>query len=267
MKLIQINNATFSYGKEEIFQNINLEIKKGEIFCLFGPNGCGKSTLIQCLLGILNLSSGTISLGGKDVRSMKPQEIAREAAYIPQVHEKPFPFKVIDVVLMGRATYAGFFSIPTNKDREIAEEALETVGIAHFKERPYTQLSGGETQLVLVARALAQQTPILIMDEPTAHLDFRHELSFLETIVKLVEKTDIAVIMATHFPNQAFYFENCNISSRIALMNNKKITAQGRPLAVLTADNMASTFNIQSKVLSYEWEDGYVRQIVPLKTF
>lgn len=266
MALIQVDNATFSYGKERVFQNISLEINKGEIFSLFGPNGCGKSTLIQCLLGILNLSGGTIRLGGKDVKSMKPQEIAREVAYIPQVHEKSFPFKVIDVVLMGRVAYTGLFSIPATNDREIAEEALKRVGMIHYKEKPYTQLSGGETQLVLVARALAQQTSILIMDEPTAHLDFRHELSFLETIIQLVKETDITVIMATHFPNHAFYFENHNISTRVALMNDNKITVQGSPLKVLTADNMSSTFNIQSKVLSFQWEEGDSRQIVPLKT-
>ena len=265
--MIQINNATFSYGKEAIFQNINLEIKKGEIFCLFGPNGCGKSTLIQCMLGMLSLSSGSITLGGKNVSRMKPEAIARETAYIPQVHEKPFPYKVIDVVLMGRAAYTGMFSVPTAKDRSIAEEVLKKVGIAHFMERPYTQLSGGETQLVLVARALAQQTPVLIMDEPTAHLDFRNEINFLETIVKLVQDTDLTIVMATHFPNHAFYFEGSNIMSGLALMNDKRIAVQGSPLSVLTEENMARTFNIKSKVLSYEWQGKHLHQIVPIETF
>ena len=107
---------------------------------------------------------------------MKPRMVAREIAYIPQIHDKPFPFKVIDIVLMGRVAYTGMFSIPADEDMMIAEEALQKVGIIQYRDRPYTQLSGGETQLVLVARALAQQTPILIMDEPTAHLDFRNEL-------------------------------------------------------------------------------------------
>lgn len=266
MSLIRINNASFTYDKEYIFHNISFEIKKGDIFCLFGPNGCGKSTLLQCLLGIINLCEGRILLEDTDVRSMKPQEVARKAAYIPQVHEKPFPFKVIDIVLMGRASYTGFFAMPAKVDRTIAEESLEKVNMLSFKERPYTQLSGGETQLVLVARALAQQTPILIMDEPTSHLDFRHELSFLETIGRLVKDTMITVVMATHFPNHAFYFENRGISSKIALMNDSKIIVQGDPSSVLTAGNMAQTFNIYSKVLSYQWEKVNIRQIVPLKT-
>jgi iron complex transport system ATP-binding protein len=265
--MIMINNASFSYGKDKIFQNINIEINKGEIFILFGPNGCGKSTLIQCILGILSLSSGSIFLRGKDVSTLKPQEVAREAAYIPQMHEKPFPYKVIDVVLMGRAAYTGVFSRPTLKDRKIAEEVLERVGISHFKDRPYTQLSGGETQLVLVARALAQQTPILIMDEPTAHLDFRNELSFLETTMKLVQETDMTIVMATHFPNHAFYFEGSDANSGLALMNNKNIIVQGSPREVLNESNMASTFNIESRVIFYEWKGRNLRQIVPLKTF
>jgi iron complex transport system ATP-binding protein len=263
--MIKVSNATFAYDKEEIFRDINLDINEGEIFCLFGPNGCGKSTLIQCILGILRLKSGSITLRGQDISTMKPQMVAKEAAYIPQVHDKPFPFKVIDVVMMGRTAYTGMFSLPGSEDKKIAEEALERVGISQFKDRPYTQLSGGETQLVLVARALAQQTPALIMDEPTAHLDFRNELGFLETAVKLVKSTGITVIMATHSPNHALYFEGCAINTRIALMNNQEIVFQGTPSSVLTVENMASTFNIDSKVLPYIWEEQQMMQLVPLK--
>jgi iron complex transport system ATP-binding protein len=263
--MIKVSNATFSYDKEEIFKDINLDINEGEIFCLFGPNGCGKSTLIQCILGILNLESGSIVLRGQDVSTMKPQMVAKVAAYIPQVHDKPFPFKVIDVVMMGRTAYTGMFSLPGSEDRKIAEEAMERVGISHFRDRPYTQLSGGETQLVLVARALAQQTPALIMDEPTAHLDFRNELGFLETTVKLVKTTGITVIMATHSPNHALYFEGCALKTRVALMNNQQIVLQGTPSSVLTVENMTSTFNIESKVLPYTWEEHQMMQIVPLR--
>jgi iron complex transport system ATP-binding protein len=264
--MITVSKATFSYGNGNVFENINLDINKGEIFCLFGPNGCGKSTLIQCILGILRLSSGSISLRGRDVSTLKPQEIAREVAYIPQMHEKPFPYKVIDIVLMGRAAYTGLFSIPSAEDRRIAEEVIEMVGLTQFSNRPYTQLSGGETQLVLVARALAQQTPILIMDEPTAHLDFRNELSFLETITRLVREIDKTIIMATHYPNHAVYFEGSETVSEIGLMNNQKIAVQGAPGSVLTEGNMAEVFNIESKVLLYEWMGKNLKQLVPLKT-
>jgi iron complex transport system ATP-binding protein len=263
--MINISNATFAYEKEDIFRDINLDVNEGEIFCLFGPNGCGKSTLIQCILGILNLKSGSITLKGQDVSTMKPQMVAKVAAYIPQVHDKAFPFKVIDVVMMGRTAYTGMFSLPGSEDRKIAEEALERVGITQFRDRSYTQLSGGETQLVLVARALAQQTPVLIMDEPTAHLDFRNELGFLETTVTLVKSLGITVIMATHSPNHALYFEGNSINTRVALMNNQQVAFQGMPSSVLTVENMTGTFNIDSKVLPYTWEERQMMQLIPLK--
>ncbi|MDD2471866.1 MAG: ABC transporter ATP-binding protein [Dehalococcoidales bacterium] len=267
MGIIDVRNATFSYGRENVFENIDLEINAGEVFCLFGPNGCGKSTLILCMLGVLPLSNGQISLGNRNVRGMKPSEVAKVAAYIPQSHEKPFPYKAIDVVLMGRTAHTATFSPPSPADRKIAEEALEKVGIAEFRDRPYTQLSGGETQLVLVARALAQQTPILIMDEPTAHLDFRNELNFLETIVNLVKDSGLTIIMATHFPNHAFYFEGTGVQSGLALMNNRNISVKGNPLEVLTEENMEHVFNIKSKIISYTWKNETLRQIVPLETF
>lgn len=265
--IIETRKASFSYGKQKVLEDIDLKVNEGEIFCLFGPNGCGKTTLIQCLLGILKPSGGTILLQGRDIRGMKAAEIARELAYIPQVHEKPFPYKVIDVVLMGRVSYTGLFSLPKKEDRRIAEDALDRVGMLSFKDKPYTRLSGGETQLVMVARALAQQTPVLVMDEPTAHLDFRNELGFLETIVHLVKETKITVVMATHFPNHAFYFENSNAASRVALMNDRMFYAQGRPDDVLTERNMYDIFRIKSKLISHKWEDGDVKHILPIKTY
>jgi iron complex transport system ATP-binding protein len=123
MGIIDVRNATFSYGRENVFENIDLELNAGEVFCLFGPNGCGKSTLILCMLGVLPLSNGQISLGNRNVRGMKPSEVAKVAAYIPQSHEKPFPYKAIDVVLMARTAHTATFSPPSPADRKIAEES------------------------------------------------------------------------------------------------------------------------------------------------
>jgi iron complex transport system ATP-binding protein len=267
MSIIEVKKTSFSYGHQRVLENIDLTVNEGEIFCLFGPNGCGKTTLIQCLLGILRPSAGTIKLRSRDIRNMKTVEIARELAYIPQIHEKPFPYKVIDVVLMGRVSYTGLFSLPKKEDRKTAEEALEMVGMLEFRDKPYTQISGGETQLVMVARALTQKTPVLIMDEPTAHLDFRNELTFLETIVRLVRDTKITVVMATHFPNHAFYFENSSTKSQVALMNDRMFYAQGTPDDVLTELNMYNIFNIKSKLISHEWEGESFKQIFPIRTY
>ncbi len=266
MPIIEAENVSFAYGRQEVLKGIQLKVREGEVFCLFGPNGCGKTTLIQCILGILKPQNGVIRLQDKDIKSMDIKEIAKKVAYIPQIHEKPFPYKVLDVVLMGRVSYTSLFSLPKKRDINAAKEALARVGMLSVKDKPYTQLSGGETQLVMVARALTQQTPVLIMDEPTAHLDFRNELSFLETIVQLVKDIGLTVVMATHFPNHSFYFENCHIKSRVALMSERMFYAQGRPGEVLTEKNMYDIFKIKSKFVSHQWKDGRYSQIIPLKT-
>lgn len=264
--MIEIRNLHFKYDTTSIIKDLNLSIGEGQVYCLFGPNGCGKSTLIQCILGVLRPSKGEIWIKNQNIEDFSPREIAHRVAYIPQIHEKPFPFKVIDVVLMGRTAYTNFYSAPKKEDYEYCYKALEQVGMLHYKDKPYTQLSGGETQLVLVARALTQQTPIFIMDEPTAHLDFRHELKFLETISELVEKEKKTIVMATHSPNHAFYFENCGRDTKVAIMNEHKIAIEGEASEVLTEENMELVFQIKSRLITHSWEEGNIRQIVPFKT-
>lgn len=267
MSLVEAKAASFSYGSQEIFKNINFQVNKGEIFCVIGPNGCGKTTLLDCLLGILRLNSGDILVGGKSVGRISPGELARSVAYVPQSHQKTFPYKVIDIVIMGRAPYTGFFESPSLEDIGIAEDALERVGMARFKDRPYTQLSGGEVQLVMIARALAQKTPVIIMDEPSAHLDFKHELVILETIVQLVHETGLSVVMATHFPNHAFYFENNNIVTNVALMNGMIFSEVGAPSTVLTEENLKKLYNINAAVVACRINgDTDMKQIIPIST-
>lgn len=266
MSLLSGKNVSFGYDREELFRDISFQIQQGEIFCIIGPNGCGKSTLLDCLLGTLQPQSGEIFLMGKNINILRPKDIAKHIAYVPQDHEKSFPYTVMDIVLMGRAPYTGLFSSPTLEDIRIAEEALDLLGLRKLKMRPYTRLSGGEGQLVMLARALAQQTPLIIMDEPTAHLDFKHELMIMETIVHLVREKGLSVIMATHFPNHAFYFENNAIPTQVALMNQKTFSAVGHPSEVLSEENIKSVYNINAKVISYTMEDHELKQIIPIKT-
>lgn len=267
MALVEVKDVAFSYGSGDIFQDIGFSVDRGEVFCLFGPNGCGKTTLLDCIMGILKIARGSIFLNQNNISGLNPRAIARCISFVPQVHVKTFPYRVIDVVVMGRTCYTGFFAAPSREDREIAEEALELVGLTHLKEKPYTKLSGGETQLVLVARALAQNTPLMVMDEPTAHLDFKHELIVLETIVRLVRKKGISVIMASHFPNHAYYFENNAVSTTVALMGCGSFKALGRPSQVLTEENMASVFGVSSKILSCNLGGAHqLKNIVPIHT-
>ncbi len=267
MSLIELKGASFGYDHQDIFKDINFKIGKGEIFCIIGPNGCGKTTLLDSILGILKLKGGDVLINGGSIQKMRPHEIARQVAYIPQIHTKTFPYTVMDVVLMGRAAYTGIFSSPTEEDAAVAEEALQLVGLIRLKDRPYTRLSGGEGQLVMIARALAQKTPVLIMDEPTAHLDFKHELTVLETIVQLISETGLSIIMATHFPNHAFYFENNNIKTSVALMEQRTFSLVGRPTDIISEENLMMLYNINAKVVTCGIGNGAeLKQVIPVST-
>ncbi len=255
MPLIEVKNLAFSYDGKSIFKDISFCINKGEIFCLLGPNGCGKTTLIDCILGIIKPEKGHILVEGKDTSSMKKGHLARSISYVPQGHDGTFPYTVLDMVLMGRTAHIPLFSSPTEDDIFIAKEALAQVGIASLRDRSYTELSGGEGQLVLIARALAQNSPVIIMDEPTAHLDFRHEFVILETIMALVREKKISVIMATHFPDHAFYFDGNNVPTRVAMLNQGHFIKTGTPEEVITKENIKALYGISAEVVSINSND------------
>lgn len=267
MGIIEVKDAAFAYKEKNIFSDISFSLNPGEMLCLIGPNGCGKTTLLDCILGIKKLKNGEVILNGQSIEAMKPYQVARQISYVPQSHEMTFPYRVLEIVLMGRAAYTSMFSSPKQRDIEIAESALDMVGMLGFKDRIYTQLSGGEAQMVMIARALAQQTPYIILDEPTSHLDFKHEHTVLENIVDLMREKKLGIIMATHFPNHAFYFENSGIKTSVAMFHNRRLKEIGSPSQVLSKQNMYKVFNIETKLLSYE-DDTYQKSsyIVPLST-
>ena len=267
MALISVKGAGFSYGSQVVFKDVNCAINDGEIFCIVGPNGCGKTTFLDCMLGLSRLAEGEILLEGLNIATVDISEIAKKVAYVPQSHEKTFPYMVREIVLMGRAAYTTWYGTPSEEDQEIADEALELVGLAHLKNKAYTQLSGGEGQLVMIARALAQQTQVIVMDEPTAHLDFRHEMNVLETIVRLARDENVAIVMATHFPNHAYYFENNLLNTTVALMSEANFSAVGRPSDVLSENSLKLLYNVNAKIVSCQLGDGLeLKQIVPVSS-
>lgn len=266
MSLLNLEQVSFGYNDQQlIFENISFDVHPGEIFCIIGPNGCGKTTLIDCILGINQLTNGRINVSGSDLHKLKPREFAQNIAYVPQNHTKTFPYTVLDIVVMGRTYATKMFSSPDSNQRHRAVECLEQVGLKGFENRLYTELSGGELQLVLIARALAQDSKIMVLDEPTAHLDFRHELMVLEIITWLVKEKGLTIIMATHFLNQPFYLENAGVNTRVALMNHGNFEAIGTPTEVLTKENLQNVFKIISSTGTTN-EDGINQKfIVPLK--
>ena len=267
MELIKVKNASFHYEKTEVFNDLSLKLNAGQVLCLIGSNGCGKTTLLDCILVIKKLRKGEILINGVNISKLKASQRAKEICYVPQFHRGTFPYKVLEIVVMGRAVYSGFFHMPSQKDICIAMEALEMVGMDQYKDKPYTELSGGEVQLVMIARAMAQNASIIIMDEPTSHLDMRHELIVLENIVKLVKDKGKAVIIATHAPNHAFHFENHNIATSVALMRDGGFIDYGKPKDVVNEVNLDKLYKVKTKIVDVEVDNCYtMKQILPLKS-
>ena len=258
-------DVTFGYDKgKPLFRDVSFTVKPGEVFCLFGPNGCGKTTLLDCMMGLNKVNSGAIKLLEQDVSVYKREDFAKQVAYVPQVHSRAFPYTVKQVVMMGRNAYAGAFGAPKGEDEEIAMESIRQVGLEKFADAPYTRLSGGEVQLVMLARALGQRTKIIIMDEPTCHLDFANEVRFLETLVKLCGETELSILMATHTPNHAYYFETHGLAVRVALMYEQKLAQTGAPKEVLTEEIIEKVYGIKTKIITYTDADGKEQRNIAL---
>jgi iron complex transport system ATP-binding protein len=256
-KQFEVKNISFDYDGEEIFSNISFTIDKGDVLCILGPNGTGKTTLIKCLNGLHGIKSGEILINGQDMKKLSFKQISKHIGYIPQSHVPSFPFKVFDVVLMGRAPYLNLTDSPKKEDIEIATDALKTLGIEDLKDKEYTNLSGGERQLVFLARVLCQKPDILILDEPTSHLDFGNQIKLLEIIDNL-SKTGLSIIMSSHFPDHAFLS-----STKVAIMKDKRFIDFGTPDDVVTEDNLKKAYSIDVKLIEL---DDKRKVCVPMKT-
>lgn len=185
---VEVRNLNFSYGDRQVLFDVNFSVEKGEFLSILGPNGVGKSTLFRCVLGLLPGYTGTITVNGRDSRSFTVKEAARNIAYIPQSSSPVFNYNVFDIVLMGRTSMLSCFASPRQEDRDRCHWALDKIGISHLETRCFHRLSGGERQLVLIARALVQDAPILMLDEPTANLDFGNQLRVLQQVRTLAQE-------------------------------------------------------------------------------
>jgi iron complex transport system ATP-binding protein len=200
---LRIRNLFVAYGNTPVLRGIDMDVPEGKFSVLLGKNGCGKSTLFKAAAGLLPLNKGRVEIRGKDLSRMPLSEKARQIGYLPQFHHPVFPFSVQAVVLTGRAAYV--FSNPGRRDKEKAMAAMEETGIQELKERPYTELSGGERQLVMIARLLAQEPKVILLDEPFTHLDLANQVRLLELIQRLVAR-GLTVWAVVHDPNIAFFF-------------------------------------------------------------
>mgnify|MGYP002869696788 CR=1 FL=1 len=251
-KLVEVKNISFSYDRDSpiVFENISFSIERGDVLCVLGPNGTGKTTLIKCINGLHKVNEGEVYLNGANIQSLSFKDISRMVGYIPQGHVPSFPFKVFDVVLMGRSPYINISSSPKERDREIAMNALETLGIEDLRDKSYTTLSGGERQLVFLARVLAQEPDLLILDEPTNHLDFGNQIHVLECIRGL-SKTGLGVLMTTHNPDHAFLCD-----SKVALVQRDQPVIYGSAVDVIIERNMRDAYGVDVGVMEYISKKG-----------
>jgi iron complex transport system ATP-binding protein len=236
--LVEVRGASFRYAERPIFEGLDLDVYAGEVLTVLGTNGCGKSTLLRCIGGSLSLEKGCVRIGDHDLSQLGPRAKAQKVGFLFQDHTPTFPFTVLEIALMGRTPHLGAFGGPSPHDTALAEAALEKVGILHLKSRPYTQLSGGERQLALLSRTLTQQPEVILLDEPTSHLDFKNQARCLQTIAGLAAQ-GITMIMTTHDPNHAFLF-----SGRVALMKGGAPLTVGPATQVITAQMLSATYGM-----------------------
>jgi len=243
MVSLQVQQVYFSYLDGLVLHNINLSVKAGEMVGLLGPNGSGKTTLIKLASGVLKPDQGEIKLGGSSLNQMSRKSIARSIAVVPQQFNIPFAFTTAEVVMLGRTPFLRAFAEESKIDKQLVSSALELVGISELKERRFDELSGGERQNVILAMALAQQPKLLLLDEPTVHLDITHQVEILELVRRLNVERGLTVIAAMHDLNLAsLYFD------RLVLLKEGRVSADGTPTQVLTEARIREVFSASVKV-------------------
>jgi iron complex transport system ATP-binding protein len=241
--ILSIEHIDFRYRERKILDDVSFSVHTGDICGLLGPNGSGKTTLLKCINGILNNETGRIKVKGRDIKRLSRVEIAGLIAVVPQELNIMFPFTVLQMVLMGGNGRFGFSGIPGGKDRSDAMEVLEDLGIDRLAERRYNQLSGGEKQMILIARALFQRPEIMLLDEPISHLDFKRQYTIMELIKKITGDKNLTTIITLHDPNTAGRY--CN---RLIMLNDGRIIHQGLRDNVFHAESLEAIYDMRIKI-------------------
>jgi iron complex transport system ATP-binding protein len=254
--ILKANALHYSYLPDQpVLHDVSFAAEANTILYLLGHNGCGKTTLLEILSGVRKPQAGEVWLNGADIHRIPAHHRAQRVGLVPQIHMPIFAYNVFEVVLMGRTPYLGLLGVPGRADRAIVEEAIEMVGLTGLRERPYTDLSGGERQLTLIARGLAQQTDVLLLDEPTAHLDPRNQHLVLETVSRLASQR-VSFVISSHDPNSALLY-----ADHVMVMHSGCVVAQGPPEQVLTEDILSQSYNMPVEVIYNEHRQA--RAILP----
>ena len=259
--VLEAHDLACGYKGTPVLEHVSLRVESGRITCLLGPNGVGKTTLFKTLLGFLPAISGRVTVDGADRAAFNRRQFAQKVSYVPQTHEPPFPYSVMDMVLTGCVARLGILATPQRADYDRAARMLDELGIAHLAERSYTELSGGEQQMTLIARSLMQDARILMMDEPTAALDFGNQVSVLSCIRDMAARGH-GIIMTSHNPDHAFL---C-CSDAVLITRDGQVTA-GPVDEVVTEENLQRAYGIRVRITEAEDDRGQpVKTCVPLLT-
>ncbi len=251
-----VENLAFSFPQgERSLEDISFVLEAGDVICVLGPNGAGKTTLIRCIMGALAVTRGNIAVEGIPARSLGSRQFAAKVAHVPQSTDSVFGHLVRDIVLMGRSPHLGMMEAPGVRDHKIAEASLSRVGMAHLADRQFATISGGERQLCLLARALAQEAPILIMDEPAASLDFGNQIRILDIVASLAD-SGYAILMTTHHPDHALL-----VGTQILGLREGRIFGRGTPQSLLSSRFLSDLYDAPVRIL--EERDG-ARACLPI---
>lgn len=236
--MLKVNELHFKYKNTTVLSDVGIELNKGEILSIVGPNGAGKTTLLKCIARILKPDTGTVLINGNDTRKTKGLDLAKSLGYVPQSSPSKFPITVFDAILMGRRPYVTWK--PATKDLKITADLLKSMNLENLALRDFDRLSGGQKQKVLLARAFAQDTEFLLLDEPTSSLDLKHQLEVMEMISSMVNEKEVGAILAIHDLNLASRF-----SDTIVMLNSGKIFCTGKPHNVMTVENIKSVYGVE----------------------
>lgn len=256
----EVKNGCFGYSNgKQILNDINFNVEKKEILSILGSNGVGKTTLLKCTLGLLNWRSGETLIDGKNIKNMKYSELWRSIGYVPQAKLSAFAYTVEEMVLLGRNSHLKMFEQPSKKDIDIAEKCIDRIGIGYLKGKLCSQISGGELQMVLIARALAAEPKLLILDEPESNLDFKNQLIVLDTIKNLRDEEGISSIVNTHYPEHAI-----SISDKSLIINRDGSSIFGDANSVIIERNLEKSFGVNVKIEDFYHQDKKYTCVLPI---
>lgn len=255
----EVRNGSFGYEKRKILNDISFDVKNGEVMSVLGSNGVGKTTLLKCMMGFLKWDKGQTYIDGKLFQEIPHKDIWKKIAYVPQAKGAAFAYTAMDMVVLGRSAHIGTFRQPGKEDMDIAKNAMEEIGILHLKDKLCTRMSGGELQMVLIARALTVSPQMLVLDEPESNLDFKNQLIILDTIRKLSRERNISAIVNTHYPAHAL-----QLSDKALMLNRDGTSFYGEAGEIINEKNMKTSFGVNVYVDRLSLNEKEYRSVIPL---